>query len=257
MESEDSVAVNLNAIMELSTALSYNEELTVTTDAYLENYDTTAEYEEFSYSELVFSECETESVNCEIQRNGAGYEKVRDILTGSFEVRSLEKNVKDNGFELSGEIVLCGVACEVNEENSVSYLPIKHTFPFAINVNTKSGMPFDARVECKAYPIDVEFLIDTDKIIANCSLSVYYKVYKDSSLRRIKSCVVDGEERGEKCSSLIKVYYPKSSDTLFDVARKYHTTCRKIASDNSLSEECLSSLDKEGSLSGVKRIIIR
>ena len=257
VESEDSTAVNLNTIMELSVISAYNEELTVTTDAYLESYDTVAEYEDFSYSLLLLTESVNENINCEILRGGTGYENIRDVLCGSFDVRSLSKEMKDNGFALSGEIVLNGVACEINEDNSVSYMPIKYTTPFDINVNTKLQMPADARVECKAYPIDVDFVIDADKISAKCSLSISYRVYKDSSVKRIKSCNTEGEEYEKVSSSIIRVYYPKNTDTLFDVARRYHTTSRKIAADNCLTEECLSSSDKESSLSGVKRIIIK
>jgi hypothetical protein len=53
------------------------------------------------------------------------------------------------------------------------------------------------------------------------------------------------------------VYYPESKESLFSVAKKFHTTSAKIAEDNKLSAETLAGYNKDGTLSGVKKLIIR
>ena len=55
----------------------------------------------------------------------------------------------------------------------------------------------------------------------------------------------------------VTVYYPRGGESLFDVAKKYKTTSLKIARDNDLSDQALSSFDTHDSLAGVKKLIIR
>ena len=65
------------------------------------------------------------------------------------------------------------------------------------------------------------------------------------------------EERYERGSSVVTVYFPTGSDSLFDIARRYHTTPERIASLNSLTEECVNLSGAPESLGGLKRLIIR
>ena len=66
-----------------------------------------------------------------------------------------------------------------------------------------------------------------------------------------------GSSQEEKCPSRITVYYPDAEDTLFGIAKKFHTTGAKIASDNSLTTPDESIIDTPESLIGVKKLIIR
>ena len=73
---------------------------------------------------------------------------------------------------------------------------------------------------------------------------------------RLYSC--ESVEGGsfEKDQSTVTVYYPKTGESLFDIAKSYHTTPRKIAMDNKLSERAISSVGAPDSLSGVKKLLI-
>jgi hypothetical protein len=53
----------------------------------------------------------------------------------------------------------------------------------------------------------------------------------------MSECSLIGEREYSKSSSEIRVYYPNSEETLFSVAKKYHTTSAKIAEDNGLTVE--------------------
>ena len=83
-------------------------------------------------------------------------------------------------------------------------------------------------------------------------------------------CVVAYEEKCErvlassiKCDdapivrhgSKITVYYPNAKDTLFSVAKKYHTSPTAIASANSLTESVFGD-GVSSALSGVKKLVI-
>ena len=71
-----------------------------------------------------------------------------------------------------------------------------------------------------------------------------------SSMNRIES------EKYESVSSRITVYYPTDTDTLFSVAKKYHTSGRKLAQDNDITELVFAADNPNGSLSSVKKLLI-
>ena len=64
------------------------------------------------------------------------------------------------------------------------------------------------------------------------------------------------EENEESDDAVVTVYYPKKNERLFDVAKRYRTTAKKIAAYHELSESVIFSPDSEDSLIGVKRLII-
>ena len=55
---------------------------------------------------------------------------------------------------------------------------------------------------------------------------------------------------------LAHTYDITSSDTLFSVAKRFHTSGLKLAGDNGITEAVFSSDNPTGSLVGVKRVII-
>ena len=54
----------------------------------------------------------------------------------------------------------------------------------------------------------------------------------------------------------ITVCYPTPEDTLWSVAKKYHTSVSKVAVDNALTEEVMSRAGESGCLSGVRKLMI-
>ena len=68
------------------------------------------------------------------------------------------------------------------------------------------------------------------------------------------SCA-EGEIFETDCAK-ITVYYPTADDTLFSVAKRFHTSPIKVARDNEITETVFASDNPTGSLSGVKRVII-
>ena len=256
-ESGENTSVTVNAILELECSAAQNREMTVLTDAYIKNRDTMCEYEDYSYSELVAASCCVENVNADVLREGNGYENVREVLFSSCELKALNKKLTKNGIEVSGESIVSGVACELNVDNSISYIPVKFSSPFAFIVNCGCQMPEGAKLECQVLPVCSDISIDSEKLYSKNTLAVSYRISLDKTLKRLKTCNLCGDTEYVSKLSTVTVYYPSEDDTLFDVARRFHTTGLKIAADNSLTESVLLSIDTPSSLVGVKKIIIR
>ena len=256
-EENDGCSVTVNAICEFVCTAASNSDVSVITDAYLRDRDTEAEYEDYNYTEFICMANRDESVSGEVSRADIGCDNIRDILTLSGDVRSVDKKINDGKLIISGDVVICGVACEINEDNSPLYTPVKFSVPFETNVNTGCQIPDNASIECRVSCVNVESTLDTDKVGVVCALKIGYRVSNNLTVRRLKSCNVSGDNEYSKSISCITVYYPEESETLFGIAKKFHTTSAKIAADNSLSEPAAMTPDAPGSLSGVKKLVIR
>lgn len=256
-EDAEGASVNVNVISELRLAVSKNEEHTVVADAYLKERDTSVKYEETEYSSLLcMAGCE-EKISCSVSRSEVGIEQVREVLTMTVDLRQTEKTLTDNGFTVSGEAIFSGVACEDSNDGEINYAPIKFTSPFKINVSCNMPMPPDAEIELNLSAKDVESIIDAEKITANCHMSVAYRVTKNGVIKRAVECNLSGEAEYTERPSRISVYMPCEGESLFDIAKKFHTTGIKIAEDNELSDAVLSEMGAPVSNCGVKKLIIR
>lgn len=256
-EENDGCSVTVNAICEFACVAGSNDNLSVNTDAYLKNRDSECEYEDFTYTELVaMANCD-QSVLYDVARIEVGCESAREILTLSGEVKTVDKKILAGKLALSGDIAICGVACEINEDNSINYIPVKFSVPFETNVNVGCQIPEDSLIECAVTCVDADSALDAETLSVKCVLKIAYRIAKKSSIRRLKSCIASGNEEYSHVNSRITVYYPDEKETLFCIAKKFHTSSSKIAADNNLSEPAALMPDSTDSLSGVKKLIIR
>ena len=185
-----------------------------------------------------------------------GCKNVRDILKLLCEIKGVEKNVTMSGFTIEGEAVFCGAATEISEDGRLSYLPVKFTAPVSMNVNCNVSMPTDAVIDCTVTPIDTEVIMDPERISVSCLVKIGYRVTKKNTIKRICECNTVGEDEYKSSPSIITVYYPTDEESLFDIAKKFHTTGVKIAQVNNLVEQTISDSSAPVSLLGIDRLII-
>lgn len=89
--------------------------------------------------------------------------------------------------------------------------------------------------------------LSDDKLHISVQICPSVCVLSKTRLEIVESASLLRDTTFKKDASCVRVYFPKADDTLWNVAKKYHTTMRKIIDDNSLDGE---------SLDGVKSIII-
>lgn len=256
-DSDDGCSLTVNAISELVCRAAKNKSVSVLTDAYLKERDTEASYDDYSYSTLVAmgnSEC---VFSAQVARCDVGCERIWDILTLGCDIRSFDKKTGPTGFEISGDAALYGVACEINEENKPIYIPVKFSAPFEVNVNCSCQIPESAEVDVALSVLDTEFSVDSENIYVKCYLKAEYSVTKGKMLTRLAKCNISGDAEYKIKASTVTVYYPERGESLFEVAKKFHTTGAKIAQDNNLAEPVMAAQNSPDSLDGVKKIIIR
>ncbi|MBO7303754.1 MAG: DUF3794 domain-containing protein [Clostridia bacterium] len=248
--------VTVNAICEITCMTAENREVTPIVDAYLKNRDTDGTYRDFSYTELLGMGSLDNSFEASVMRSEVGCEDIRDVIYAAFTLRDVEYKVVKGGLDISANATVCAVACEINDKNEPQYLPLKFSSPMQLGVNCGFPIPEGAEIELELIPIDARHTILEDKITFKCSLTLKWSVAKNHTVRVMSECNVVSASDSPQNKSTVTVYYPDSEESLFDIAKRFHTTCAKIAGDNSLSDATFSSRDSATSL-GIKKLIIR
>ena len=235
-DGEDTV-LSLNAIIEINVFSAYNEELTVITDAYSLDTETENTYSELEYTTLEDVENAEFHIDERIENATLGIGSVRDILITGADVVCTTLVPQNRTAKIGGEITVSGVACEINEENGISYVPFKHTFEFAHNVNINCQTTEKCILECDACACVADASIDGTSLYFKVTVNACVFASCKEKIAYLTNCRACEGTFLRPSRSRITVYYPDKEEKLFEIAKKHHTTTEKLCIDNSLTAE--------------------
>ncbi len=252
---ETGCEVVLSGIVEICVIGEGNQRVDLLLDGYLKEAPTVNSYESFNYTTLVDAASVKGSHNAELDRADIESEGLREIifLTSTPKVEQVESC--DGGVSIVGEIRYSGLASEMIGDK-ISYTPIKFSSPFATNVNLNCQNDDKTQVEVEVHTRNSSATLDSEKLYATCTLESSAVAVTDGCERILSSMSRCEGESYESDGARITVYYPTSDDTLFSVAKRFHTSGIKVAKDNDITESVFASDNPTGSLSGVKKVII-
>ena len=247
--------VVMSAIVEMCVVGEGNQSVSLVLDGYLKEMPTDNGYESFNYTTLSDAVTVRESHSAEISRSEIDSQQLREIvfLTSTPKVEAVEPC--DNGVTVSGEIRYSGIASELSSDK-ISYTGIKFSKPFSININLNCQNDDKTHVDVEIHTQNASASVDDEKLYVSCSL-VCSAVATTDSCQEILSSMscTDGKSYESDCAK-ITVYYPTPEDTLFSVAKRFRTSTLKVASDNDITEAVFSHDNPNGSLAGVKKLVI-
>ncbi len=252
-DGEDKVIV-ANAIIEIDATVKSNKECEIIKDAYLLEYECENTYSTLEYNTLYKRHREVCTSFATVGLSELGCEGIHSILSSNVDIKDIVVEGDGENAKIHANILFSGIACEINADESITYYSIKKLVPFEKNVNincqNQENMSFYARVDSKV----ANALIDGDSIQLECQFALDIDMVEKGKIKHLCTSTVSGEidNRGPL---RITIYYPSSGDTLFDIAKRYHTTSARICEDNSIAMP--TALGDEAPLLNVKKLIIR
>ena len=254
---EDGAAVNASVIAEYSVRASGNRELTFVKDAFLKSAECENNYGKINYTSHIGSDSRICTVSHTVPISEISEAGIRSIVYMSAQPRISALELRDGTATATVDIKLNGISSSVDNEGVLSYSALKTACSSTEKVPFSCQIPENAVLECRVRAIDTVATVDEE----NLYIDALYEITSDASLPGCEEYLAESvaKEGGEFAprGSRICVYYPTPEDSLFSVARTYHTGVRDIAAANMLSESVMNSFDAPGSLVGVKRLIIK
>ena len=247
--------VVLSGIVEFSIIGEHNEGVELLLDGYLKSGPTENSYENFHFTELVDLSSAKGSHSAELERSELESDNLHEILFLTATPKVERTLVEDGKVSIIGEVRYSGIASEIIDDK-VSYVGIKFSSPFATNVNTDCQNDEKMQVDAKVMAYNASATLDANKLYATCTLESCVTVCEEKDEKILVVCSKKEGEVYESVGACITVYYPTEDDTLFSVAKRFHTSGLKVARDNDISESVFASDNPEGKLTGVKKLLI-
>ena len=252
---EDGCEVVICGIVELCVVGEHNEQVELLLDGFLKDHNTENTYKEFGFTSFVEQASAKGIHNAEIERKDLEADEIREIILVKATPKIERVEYNDGIINIFGELKYSGVASVINA-NEISYIGIKNASPFATNVNINCQNNENLILDSRVFASEASATLDANKVYLSCILESLVTVCEEQKESVLSSMeLTDGEEI-ESCSAKITVYYPGKEDTLFSVAKRFHSSGLKIARDNDISESVFASSNPEGKLSGIKKLVI-
>ncbi len=253
---DDGVSLIMSVITVSKLRLVYNMKTKLLLDAYVCERGSVAsysDYREYSFVEAIKLE---EPFTSKMPLTDAADEGARSVLLSSFSVSSSRCEVKGENIEISGEIRISGIACRDFSDEENDCVPIRATVPFSKNVNNSCHYDDAVKLDCSFKPVSCRLDIEGNEMLVGCSFELILEARREVT-ERVLSALSLTDEEYPRDSSVVTVYYPESGETLFGIAKRYHTSVASIAEDNALSEAVFSESGEGLSALGVKRLVIK
>ena len=233
-----------------------NSNVEVILDAYLKERMTENEHSDFVYTEHLCMERGEDAFNAKIPLSELGIENAGDVIWQEALARVESCEIMENQVKIMGEIRFSAIACQVSEENRPMCFPIKLTVPFEQNVNHNCQIHENMRANCTVNVLDVKIEFDENNISVSSDLLAFVNISSDRRQRCLGASYVTDEEFARD-DSVVTVYYPDAYESLFSIAKRFHTSLSSIAEANKLTESVFASSSEPLSTAGVGKLIIK
>ena len=131
-----------------------------------------------------------------------------------------------------------------NAENE--YLSEGYEIPFKYELDLGREAK-NITVRALASCIDLDARLENDMVYVNGEINMGVTAYEQYEIEIMKKGEINKEKEVNKDTSSVKIYFPKDSDTLWEIAKAYHTRVDTICKENGI--------EQDSNLNGIKLII--
>jgi hypothetical protein len=112
------------------------------------------------------------------------------------------------------------------------------------------------RAHCAVVASDPKIIIDENNVFASVDIAMLVTVSAEQRQRCLGASYLTDEEYSRD-ESVITVYYPNSSESLFSIAKKFHTSVAAIAEANRLTQSVFAESGSPIGTADVKKLLIK
>ena len=218
-----------------------NEENLVTEDCYSTKHETEASYKTIDTYSVVLAKNSSFSINDKFKRKDPSIDSIVYVLCDVSSEKSEHKNGK---LSLLGKVNATVIGKSKNDDSSGEYISEGYEIPFRYDLPCE-GSDIITRVSYTPSLTGASY--ENDKFCISMEMYPSVSAFSRDECRILDSAIIKKDKEFKKDAACVRVFFPKDCDILWEVAKKFHTTERKIVEDNSLSAY---------SLENVKSIII-
>lgn len=241
-QSQDNERLFYDLTSELEGELIRNTDVALTKDCYSTRSETEEQYRIIDIYSCAKAQNTSFTINEGVKRKGNEINEIIDIICDPVCEKSEFKNGKAL---LSGKLNLTVIGKKESDEE-LEYLSESYEIPYkyACDVGKHEG---DLIAMWDVSLGNVSARYEGEKLLVNAEIYPSYEIIERQKCQILDSLVIKKDKEIKKETSCVRVYFPKEGDTLWEIAKKYHTTVAALKEKNSITE---------GSLNGIKSVIV-
>ncbi len=226
---EDGRSINLSSEICISLLAFSKEDVNLVKDAYVPGMTLSLSFCPSKKSEIISIKEESLTIK-EALDLPIDMPPMEQLCPVKGRIKTLNAEGKDGKINIAGSIE--ATITYISSANEISF------FNAEIPFNATYDCPLsDADLVLKANITHIDYnFINQAKLDLRCIISLNILVFKNTEDFSLINEVSLGEVSLEKRPSIV-IYFVKSGDTLWDIAKRYATTIQKIMAANDLSED--------------------
>ena len=241
-QNNDTSSLFFDVTCEIEGEFYRNEENFVTGDCYSTKYETQTSYKTIDTHSVVLAKNTSFSVNDKFKRKDSSIESIVYVIC---DISNEKTEYKNGKLSLLGKINASVIGKSKEDNDSCrEYVSELYEIPFRYDMGCE-GDDITSRVNYAMSLTNASY--ENDKFCISAEMYPSISVFAKSPVSILDSALIKRDAEFKKDASCVRVFFPKDCDILWEVAKKFHTTERKIVEDNSLPSY---------SLENVKSIII-
>ncbi|MBR2024339.1 MAG: LysM peptidoglycan-binding domain-containing protein [Clostridia bacterium] len=215
--------------LEFEGATYDNKEEYVTKDCYSTKWETETNYKTIDTYSMVKCQNASFTVSESLKRkNNEATEIVEIIATPVFE----KAEIKGQKSIFTGKLDVNVIGMHQTDEGN-EYLC--DTFEVPIKYETDIKLyPEEVFQRCSFTVGKVSGRYDTEKFLLNSEIFLSYDIVEKSKHKVLDTAILKKDREIKNDLACVRVCFPTEDDSLWEIAKKYHTTVEKIASQNDL-----------------------
>lgn len=232
-QSLDTPQLFFDLCCEMNAEVLRKRKVEVTTDCYSTKYESEATYTDLESYEGVKIQQASFTLTEGIKRKSNDADIIIDQIVNPV----CEKiEARGNSLHLAGKLYTSIIARGKEDENGRSeYLCDSYEIPFKHEIELpKAVNSYTLRINLSTSTPSARY--DESRLHVSCEIYVGIMLIEKNTARVLEGATLLKEQELKNDASIVRVYFPKSDDTLWTIAKKYHTTINKIKSENDLAE---------------------
>jgi hypothetical protein len=187
----------------------------VITDAFLPYAVSECDYEELTFSEIVYRHTESKSFTAQTGKKEWGVDKIRDVIECDAKPTWVKCELSEKEMTIISEIVF-NVVARGGDDNG--YLSLRCPLEYKRTVNLSSDMS-DTTPRVRFSVSDAKLMHDSDKLYFSCEVGEDVMLESERTERVLKS--IETCPKNESSQRRITVLFASAEETLFDIAKRY------------------------------------
>ncbi len=234
--------IGLEIVLELDIKAYEDEQLEILNDVYASNKELIPSYNKAHYENLIVkNNFKTRVVDrLKIDKNQA---KIMQICHASGSIKVDDAQIVDNGIEVEGAIYVHLLYIAADDKRPLN--AVKGMIPFSVIVDAK-GISKSCTYDIKPMLEQVNAnMIDSEEIEIRASINLNTLVFD----KIVEDIIVDVKEENLDMKKLQEMpgivgYIVKAGDSLWKIAKKYHTTVDNLKQTNELDSDLIKPGDR-------------